>query len=59
MRKIILINILIFSFLFFYGCSKREKYENVILEQQEEEEPQLDSCVDYTSVNPDSLESYW
>ena len=59
MKKIIILNILMFSILFFYSCSKRQKYENIILEQQEEEEPQLESCVDYLSVNPDSLESYW
>ena len=57
MKKITFLNILLFSILFFYSCSKREKYENILGEQ--EEEPQLESCVDYTSVNPDSLESYW
>ena len=49
----------IFIGLFFNYCSKREKYVNTLLEGLEEEEEQLESCVDYTSVDPNKLESYW
>ena len=59
MKNKYILLIIVFSVFFIYSCSKREKYENLITGEQEEEEPQLESCVDYTSVDPDSLESYW
>ena len=43
--------------IFFWSCSKKEKNEEIILAEEEEEE--LPSCVDYTSVDPNNLESYW
>ena len=58
MKKKYFFLITIFIGLFFNNCSKREKYDNTLLEEPEEEE-QLESCVDYTSVDPDSLQSYW
>tara|TARA_B110000014_G_C20046333_1_gene544100 strand:+ start:514 stop:1095 length:582 start_codon:yes stop_codon:yes gene_type:complete len=58
MKKKYLFLMTIFIGLFFNNCSKKEKYENTLLEGLEEEE-QLESCVDYTSVDPDKLESYW
>ena len=48
----------LFLFLIFIKCSSDKSIEEIVIEE-EVEEPQLYSCVDYTNVDSSDLMTYW